>query len=252
MGHYDIRYYQRLVTDEERRDTLEHLVRSYLTVFRNHDIETWIAHGTLLGWWWNGRIMPWDWDIDVQVSASTLSWLGENMNMTTHSYAFTEAGGMPKTREYLLDINPFHKERVRGNGLNVIDARWIDMRTGLFIDITGLSEVFPDTQPGVWICKNWHRYRTRDLYPLRESVFEGVPVMVPYSFDKILTEEYSAKALTKTVFESHRWSAERKEWVKQESSASSNTKSRSFPHIPRNLRGEEKPKPGLRNLFRAF
>jgi hypothetical protein len=33
---------------------------------------------------------------------------------------------------------------------------------------------------------------------MRETVFEGVPARVPYAFDKILTEEYSARALTKT------------------------------------------------------
>jgi hypothetical protein len=199
LGHYDIRYYQgKPVTYDERTDTLYHLIRSYLTIFRERNIETWIAHGTLLGWWWNGKIMPWDWDLDVQVSASTLTWLGNNLNMTMHNYTSIGKDGSELHREYLLDINPNNVERVRGDGMNVIDARWIDVRNGLFIDITGLSETNPSTQPGVWSCKNFHRYRTRDLYPLRETEFEGVPALVPYSFDKILTEEYSARALTKT------------------------------------------------------
>lgn len=203
LGHYDIRYFKGSpVTYDERTDTLHHLIRSYLSTFRERNIETWIAHGTLLGWWWNGKIMPWDWDLDVQVSASTLTWLGENLNMTTHNYTSVGLdGGEEVTRQYLLDINPNNVDRVRGDGMNVIDARWIDVRNGLFIDITGLSETNPSSQPGVWSCKNFHRYRTRDLYPLRETVFEGVPALVPYSFDKILTEEYSARALTKTFHE---------------------------------------------------
>jgi LicD family len=202
LGHYDIRYYSGSpVTYEERGDTLHHLIRSYLTVFRERNIETWIAHGTLLGWWWNGKIMPWDWDLDTQVSAATLSWLGENLNMTMHNYTSVNPDGTEVTRDYLLDINPNHVERIRGDGQNVIDARWIDVRNGLFIDITGLSELNPSTQPGVWSCKNFHRYRTRDLYPLRETEFEGVKALVPYSFDKILTEEYSSRALTKTLHE---------------------------------------------------
>jgi hypothetical protein len=204
LGHYDIRYYSgRPVTYEERGDTLLHLIRSYLTVFREKNIETWIAHGTLLGWWWNGKIMPWDWDLDTQVSASTLTWLGENLNMTFHNYTSTNEDGTEVHREYLLDINPNHVERVRGDGQNVIDARWIDVRNGLFIDITGLSETNPSTQPGIWSCKNFHRYRTRDLYPMRETVFEGVPALVPYSFDRILTEEYTSRALTKTMHEGY-------------------------------------------------
>ena len=121
--------------------------------------------------------------------------------MTTHKYTFRGSDGTEETREYLLDINPNLKSRVRGRGLNVIDARWIDIRNGLFIDVTALSETTPRVQPGIWSCKNYHRYRTRDLYPLRETIFEGVPALVPYSFDKILTQEYSARALTSTLYE---------------------------------------------------
>jgi hypothetical protein len=55
-GHYDIRYFKGVVTFEERTETLKHMVRAYLTTFREKGIETWIAHGTLLGWWWNGKV----------------------------------------------------------------------------------------------------------------------------------------------------------------------------------------------------
>ncbi|TVY52295.1 Protein MNN4 [Lachnellula cervina] len=248
LSHYDIRHFNgEEVTYDERVDTLQHLVRSYLSVFREKNIETWIAHGTLLGWWWNGKIMPWDWDLDVQVSASTLTWLGENLNMTTHNYTSVKEDGTSETREYLLDINPNIVERIRGDGQNVIDARWIDVHNGLFIDITGLAETNPSTQPGIWSCKNFHRYRTRDLYPLRETVFENVPALVPYSFDRILTEEYSARALTKTMHEGHRWMPEQKEWIKLEQQQLDRR-----AHVPRSIQGEENPKSGLRNLLRVL
>jgi len=202
LGHYDGRYYSgRMLNYEEKGDTLKHMVRAYLTTFRERNIETWIAHGTLLGWWWNGKIMPWDSDLDVQVSGSTLEWLGQNLNMTTHNYTFLDDQGKEEQRQYLLDVNPHSAARVRGDGMNVIDARWIDMQSGLFIDITGLSEIMPATKPGVWMCKNMHQYPTRNLYPLRETVFEGVKALVPYAFSEILVDEYSKLALTRTVFE---------------------------------------------------
>lgn len=202
LGHYDLRYFKgAAVSYEERSHTLHHLIRSYLSMFREKKLETWIAHGALLGWWWNGKIMPWDWDLDTQVSASTLTWLGENLNMTIHDYMAVEADGSEAKRQYLLDVNPNHFERVYGNGLNVIDARWIDMQNGLFIDITGLSEINPTKEPGIWSCKNSHRYRTRDLYPLRESMFEGVAALIPYEFDKILRQEYGRQALISTFHE---------------------------------------------------
>ena len=205
-GHYDVRYFQgQPVSYEVKQDTLRHLIRSYLTVFRSLNIDTWIAHGTLLGWWWNGKIMPWDWDLDTQVSDSTLLWLGENMNMTFHNHTFASdtPGGPDDVRTYLLDVNPHITERVRGDGMNIIDARWIDTKTGLFIDITGISETEPKKAPGVWSCKNYHRFQTRDIWPLRETVFEGTPALVPHAFEEILQKEYSTFALTKTVHEGY-------------------------------------------------
>ncbi|KAE8449749.1 hypothetical protein EG329_007524 [Mollisiaceae sp. DMI_Dod_QoI] len=257
LGHYDIRYFKEPVTYEERGDTLLHLIRSYLTVFREKNVETWIAHGTLLGWWWNGKIMPWDWDLDTQVSGSTLTWLGENLNMTFHNYTSTNADGTVVEREFLLDVNPNHVERMRGNGMNVIDARWIDVRNGLYIDITGLSETNPAQQPGIWSCKNYHHYRTRDIYPLRETVFEGVSALVPYGFDKILVQEYTPRALTKTMHEGHTWNPEQKEWIKQKHM---NLAKRDGDqgaavgrsHMPRSLLADEQPRSGLGNLLRVF
>ncbi|KAF2250505.1 hypothetical protein BU26DRAFT_562485 [Trematosphaeria pertusa] len=211
MGHYDARYFKGVVADDERTDTQLHMIRAYLDFFRQEGLDTWIAHGTLLGWWWNGRRLPWDWDMDTQVSGATLAFLGERYNQTHHKYVSDD--GSVK-REYLLDVNPMARERERGDGMNIIDARWIDLRNGLFIDITGLSETHPDTAPGVWSCKNYHRYHTSDLYPMRETVFEGVIAKVPYSYDKILIQEYQEKALVVTEFQGHAWDPNRKEWLK--------------------------------------
>ena len=56
LNHYDARYFRGVISDEERMDSLIHMVRAYLIFFRNKGLETWIAHGTLLGWWWNGKV----------------------------------------------------------------------------------------------------------------------------------------------------------------------------------------------------
>ncbi|KAM7217711.1 LicD family domain containing protein [Rhypophila decipiens] len=213
-AHYDIRYFKDLVPYEEHRMNLRLLIRSYLSVFRELGVETWLAHGTLLGWWWNGRIMPWDYDLDVQVSSATLFYLEEKYNRTYHKYNYVdELTGKRKTKEFLLDINPSHK-LPRLEGKNIIDARWIDTANGMFVDITGISEREPETQPGIWSCKNFHRYRTRDLYPMRETEYEGVPATVPYNFDRILKEEYGVASLVTTEWQGHRWSPDLKEWIK--------------------------------------
>ncbi|KAF3000821.1 hypothetical protein E8E13_006620 [Curvularia kusanoi] len=211
LGHYDKRYFHGVVSDEERRDTQKHMMRAYLDFFRANNLDTWIAHGTLLGWWWNGQRLPWDFDLDTQVSHATLHHLGEAYNQTNYSYASED--GQVK-RVFLLDVNPWIWQRERGDGLNVIDARWIDLRNGLFIDITGLAETHPDSQPGIWSCKNYHRYKTDELYPLRETMFEGVVAKVPYSYDKILTDEYHESALVNTQFNGHEWNPTARVWEK--------------------------------------
>jgi hypothetical protein len=149
----------------------------------------------------------------VQVADATLRHLGQKYNQTVYSYDLytTDAQGRT-TRSYLLDINPWIWQRDRGDGMNIIDARWIDIRNGLFIDITGLSETDPQSEPGVWSCKNYHRYKVTELYPLRESLFEGARAMVPYNYEASLREEYGGVALVKREFEGHYWDLGGKEW----------------------------------------
>ena len=139
-----------------------------------------------------------DWDVDVQISDDTLDYLAKHMNGTTHDY-LSEDGSFQ--RSYFLDVNPWFWERDRGDGMNVIDARWIDVQNGLFIDITALTETHPDNTPGVLSCKNYHRYWTEDLYPMRESEIEGVIVKIPFAYDRILTDEYETSALFVTEYE---------------------------------------------------
>ncbi|EAW07569.1 putative mannosylphosphate transferase (Mnn4) [Aspergillus clavatus NRRL 1] len=209
LGHYDTRFFTEPVPDEERSETLTHMIRAYLNFFNEKKLETWIAHGTLLGWWWNGKNLPWDWDIDTQVPDTTLLQLADDFNQTIFHYTAADSNA---ERKYLLDINPWARQRERGQGLNIIDARWIDMRTGLYIDITGLSRLEKD-KPHQWQDKNNHKYQTGDIYPLRKTVFEGMPAKIPFQYDAILIEEYSQKALTTSNFHNHTWYPDLQEWV---------------------------------------
>ena len=146
------------------------------------------------------KILPWDWDVDTQVSGATLSYMAKHHNRTTHEYVSEDKAFR---RKYLLDVNPWSAQRDNGDGANIIDARWIDTSNGLYIDITGLSELHPDQKPGVWSCKNFHNYHVRDLYPMRESMFEGVPAWVPYAYRQMLEEEYHPQALVNTTHEGY-------------------------------------------------
>lgn len=99
---------------------------------------------------------------------------------------------------YLLDINPNYVTRETANlhfrqdlELNRIDARFIDKRTGLFIDITALSPV--DSVNLSTKCP--HVYPKSMLYPLSRSDFEQTPIWVPSDVRSVLIEEYGRGAV---------------------------------------------------------
>lgn len=56
LGHYDVRFFKGLVSNDQRTETLTLMMRAYLAFFNEAGLDTWIAHGTLLGWWWNGEV----------------------------------------------------------------------------------------------------------------------------------------------------------------------------------------------------
>jgi len=127
--HYDGRFTDHALAEEEQRSNLTLLMQSYLFSMADLGAETWIIHGTLLGWFWNRKIMPWDTDIDVQMTINTIHFLANYYNMTIHTY---------RKRQYMLEINPGYMDGSYDDRLNVIDGRWIDTHTGLFIDITAV------------------------------------------------------------------------------------------------------------------
>lgn len=198
MGHYDSRFFHGILSDADRLESLRHLIQSYLSTMDRLEITTWLAHGSLLGWYWNEQVLPWDTDLDVQVWASSLPMLAAQHNMSTFPYA---ADGDSPDREYLLDVNPNYVLRSCGNWMNMIDARWIDKATGLFVDITSLAP--PTYNLGVdrLVDKcGHHRYRSTQIEPFIATSFEGVPALVPHDYSTILADEYEPRALTNTHF----------------------------------------------------
>lgn len=152
--------------------------------------------------------MPWDSDVDVQMSENSMDYLAKYYNMTIHHYRLP---GVPKGRDYMLEVNPHYLNGSVTDWLNVIDARWIDTESGLFIDITTLRK--SETVDGNMYCKDKHSYRAQDIFPLRESNFENTPVKIPYAYAELLEEEYGPKALTQKNFENHFFDAEKMEWL---------------------------------------
>lgn len=204
-SHYDGRFANREVSNEVRLDHLTTLIRTFLATMGDIGAETWIMHGTLLGWWWNEKILPWDSDLDVQVTERTMGYLARYYNMTEYTYAVNKTeDGEPEMRTYLLEVNPHYTIRGTQDYLNVIDARWIDTENGLFIDISTVRVDYAERRngkDGALMCKDKHRYLEKDLFPLRDGVFEGIPVKIPYEYEWLLEEEYGVGSMAQTEFE---------------------------------------------------
>ena len=56
LGHYDQRFFRGIVSNHDRKELFSHMMRAYLDFFDKIGLDTWIAHGTLLGWWWNAQV----------------------------------------------------------------------------------------------------------------------------------------------------------------------------------------------------
>ncbi|RLV83182.1 Protein MNN4 [Meyerozyma sp. JA9] len=231
--HYDWRFFNGLtVGNEDQKLSLHHLVKSYLSFARQHGIVTWISHGSLLSWYWNGLAFPWDTDIDVQVPISDLHKLGKRFNQSliienigTSEDKFNGMG------RYFVDIGSSITHRSKGNGNNNIDGRFIDIDTGLYIDITALAltdtptpqryDYLAETQPHIrkaldelkdddgninyrdknreleaYNCRNNHFATYDELSPLVLTLVENSWSYVPSNFVMTLNYEYKLNALT--------------------------------------------------------
>lgn len=140
-SHFDWRFFKKTeFSPYEHRLILHRLTRAWLRFCTSYNITSWLAHGSLLGWYWNGISLPWDQDIDVQITAKSLLRLANEFNQ---SIVIDYEDGHPEAtgRLYFLDVNPHFQSSGFETSTNVIDARFIDIATGMYVDITSLTSI---------------------------------------------------------------------------------------------------------------
>ncbi len=171
ISHCDPRFApsQPLSIEETRKALLE-LIKSYTATMSDLRADSWIAHRTLFGWYWNRKFVPWDSYVDVQMSFETLADLVAR-NMSEHSHL---AAGEDTPRTYLLDINPHHTIASTQDVANTIDGRWIDTTTGKYIDITAVHVSPGKTEQALsdhrsFFSKAGHTYGVRETPLLSAS-----------------------------------------------------------------------------------
>ncbi|KAK6457840.1 LicD family-domain-containing protein [Scheffersomyces xylosifermentans] len=181
---------------------LDRILRNWFRFANEKGIISWIAHGPLLSWYWDGLLFPFDEDIDIQMPAEELSRFAKLYNQTLVVEDITEGFG-----KYYIDCGTFIHHRGKSYKENHIDARFIDIDTGSYIDITGLGisdepapEKYNDIIQNaerqgkpkpVYNCRNLHFYSYEELSPLRFTMMGGVPLYIPNRIEEILNDEYS-------------------------------------------------------------
>lgn len=124
-------------TDQEslsRHMRMNSLIRNFLKFTKANGFVAWIAHGSAFGYLYNGMSFPWDSDADVQMPIKQLHLMARYFNQSLILEDPRQGNG-----RFLVDVGSTITKRTHGKGKNNIDARFIDIMSGYFIDITGLS-----------------------------------------------------------------------------------------------------------------
>lgn len=137
-SHRDARFFYNSFNPDidgiEYQMKMNSLIRNFLKFTKANGLITWLSHGTLFSHLYNGLTFPWDDDFDLQMPIRHLNMLAEHFNQSLILEDPREGNG-----RFLLDVSSTITIRTNGNGNNNIDARFIDVDSGIYIDITGLS-----------------------------------------------------------------------------------------------------------------
>lgn len=217
--HVDIRYYDDdLLYDQKfRLDTFRDMLEAWADFLVQNDVPAWISHGTLLGWFWNKKILPWTHNVNFQMLIQSLDELANRYNNTLFR------------GRYLIDVNPMFKCRGNQRAVdnNKVDARFIgsmvllmiDVENGMYVEITSLSRTKAVDGKESFSCKSPHYYNLEDLFPLHLTDFEGYRFFRPNKILKLLASEYKEKSMTVTEFipndyyKGCKFANDKKEWL---------------------------------------
>jgi hypothetical protein len=205
-SHYDKRFFITEIPMNEKKKILMILLKDFVQMTAQNDIKTILMHGGLIGWAWNKKLLPWDQDIDVCLLYEDLDKLNGIQNDVQYNRG-----------NFLLDINPNYIERNTKNKKhnetkepNRIDARFIDKKTGLYIDITALFEINTE----YFITKCPHKYKKGDILPLKDDKVDGINIYVPNNTPAVLIQEYGKNVLLSSEYNGWKFNFNKGVWEK--------------------------------------
>jgi hypothetical protein len=54
--HYDLKYFVEALEPAAQNARIKVLMQTYLATLRDLGVQTWLMHGSLLGWWWGKKV----------------------------------------------------------------------------------------------------------------------------------------------------------------------------------------------------
>eukprot|EP00667_Euglena_gracilis_P007710 EG_transcript_7792 len=179
--HLDARWGRLALGPGQRRPVMTELFAAWSAFTRERGLVSWLFAGSLVGWFFNKDVLPWDDDLDVQVLAAHLR--GPNQYLMHNQTVYRG--------QYFFEINPYSAWRHLDKN-NFIDARFIDQRTGAFIDIIAISYFRTIRQLK---CKQNEGFIPAHLFPLRRTTFLGAEAWVPHDVPQTLQRKYGPRVL---------------------------------------------------------
>ena len=192
-AHYD-KTYGKIVNSDTLINELKNLLLTLTSICNQKDIRLIVMHGSLIGWHFNKKILPYDNDIDICI-------LEEDI------IKFIKCDGI-ENDDYIIKVNPNFINRSSLDKDNVIDARIISKKCGVFIDITFLTTL---ENKEFYNCKSPHYYKKNLIQPLIKDKFEDCIIYIPKLYKYCLFQEYGPNVL-KTTYKN--WTFSDEKWIK--------------------------------------
>lgn len=237
----DYRFYDLELLDKYdlKSVKLQQLIRGWIHFARILGVNWWLTHTSLIGWYWNGFHLPFEARATVQVPIGDIfdKLIPHNQSII-FDYKDSTSGHYGS---FFLDINPFSinggNDADGKNKVNLMDARFIDMSTGLVLDISASRAYKPDGGK-----KGIHRELTmgnhkkvkkmieeskfntvlydkeHNFTPLEEILpivpvhFENELAFIPSHYSKILSDE-SETSLTRSSKSGYKFRSFFKLWI---------------------------------------
>ena len=176
--------------------TLIYLLKKLMDYSNKRNIKPILMFGNLIGYYFNGKMLPWDDDIDMILLKESADKL-ENY----------------EEEDFIIEVNPNCKNYSEKDWKNKISGRVISKKYGVFIDLTFYVE-----KDKHFICKDGNKFLKSDILPingekgLKKGFFEGIEVWLPNNIENCLRKRYGENVFTPLETEGFKFNKETKEW----------------------------------------